>query len=107
MQIFGVTMRLKCNKCKTYVDDDLLKLILELNKVGLYTNNCCSGDLDGGSAYIQFKGDSIVGYDDYIYKGERFVVIRWNVPKYPVKQLYCGICGSELVKSDKKCRKKR
>lgn len=56
------------------IDDDLIELILALNKMGLHTQNCCSGH-GKADAYINFsmKGirDIAIHNDEH---GHRFTI---------------------------------
>jgi len=97
-------MRLKCPKCKYYIDDELVPIIIELNKIGLKTSYCCSGH-KGDYAYLQFIGNSIknieYGYtvEGYESRG-RVCIIRWKIPKYPSRVITCSDCGSKFIEED-------
>ena len=94
-----VTMQ--CSKCKQKIDEDLLPLILELNKIGLYTKYCCSGH-DGEFAYIMFEGSAVKGVE-YGFQvehcqgsGPKFV-LRWQIPKYRRKiRVRCSDCDKKM-----------
>ncbi len=70
---------------KTEVDDDLVSLILELNRLGLKTTNSCQG---GGErkkprAYISIQLDRDACFE---FRPESNVLtIRWNRPDYKGK----------------------
>lgn len=99
-------MRLKCPKCDYYVDDELVPLLKELNKVGLKTKYSCSGHR-GDYAYILFVGDLIkcIEYGYIVERNEdkgRSFILRWKIPKYSPKTIRCGDCGSKLIEEEDK-----
>jgi hypothetical protein len=103
---------MQCPKCKQKVDEDLLPLITELNKVGLYTKYCCSGH-DGEYAYIMLEGD-IIKHIEYGIVGEKWqssgvkFTLRWKIPKYPRKhEIICSDCDKPMkeVKEKKDAKK--
>jgi hypothetical protein len=97
-------MRLRCPKCDYYIDDELVPLIIELNKVGLKTRFSCSGH-KGSYAYIMFDGSCIksveYGYSVRRYEREgKQCTIKWLIPKYARKTIRCSDCGTRLEEED-------
>ena len=84
-------LRMKCPKCNAYVDDELVPLIKEMNKLGLKTKYCCSGH-KGNYAYVMCVGDLIkcVEYGYFVERHEakgRDFIFRWKIPKYAPKTI--------------------
>ncbi len=70
---------IKIGNKEVEIDKELVPLIMELNKVGLKTRNCCIGgnNFDElGRAYISFDSKNL-----WVDEGSGFITIRWKMIK--------------------------